>query len=112
MLAKVRSDGGDPGRAAEAWRERRELHHGDLYARKMEAYALRKAGQLDRAAGLFRSCLMDDPEDLVLFRTYVHLQRRQRGALDELRESLEQLVPVAGSRRGAVYGELRKLGPA
>lgn len=52
VLAKVRSDGGDPGRAAEAWRERRELHHGDLYARKMEAYALRKAGQLDRAAGL------------------------------------------------------------
>jgi tetratricopeptide (TPR) repeat protein len=111
VLARVRSDGGDPGRAAEVWRERRERHPGDLYAREMEAYALRKAGQLDRAAGLFRACLMDDPENLILFRTYVHLQR-QRGALDELRESLEQLIPVAGSRRGAVYGELRKLGPA
>jgi predicted Zn-dependent protease len=107
VLAKVRSDSGDPARAAEAWRERRELHPGDLFARKMEAYALRKAGQLDRAAGLFRACVMDDPDDLVLFRTYIHLQY-QRGALAELRESLEPLLPVAGSRRGAVYGELRK----
>ena len=109
VLARLRSEGGDEHRAAETWRERRE-QHGDPYARKMEAYALRRAGELEQAAALFRACLLEDPEDLVLFRTYVHLQN-SRGALDELRATLEQLIPVAGARRGAVYGELRKLGP-
>lgn len=110
VLAKLASDGGDPARAAEVWREIRDLHGGDLFARKQEAFALRKAGQLDRAAALFRACVMDDPHDIILFRTYIHLQY-ERGATAELRESLEQLLPVAGERRGAVYGELRKLGP-
>lgn len=110
VLAKLRSESGDDRQAAEAWGERRKLH-GDPFARKMEAYALRKAGDLEQAAALFRVCLLADPEDLILFRTYVHLQR-SRGALDELRSTLEELVPLAGSRRGAVYGELRKLGPA
>lgn len=108
VLAKVAADAGHPDRAAEVWRERSELAGGDRYARRMEAYALRKAGQLDRAAGLFRSCLLEEPHDVILFTTYLHLQR-ERGALDELRQTLEQLLPVAGSRRGAVYGELRKL---
>jgi hypothetical protein len=46
-----------------------------------------------------------------LFQNFVRLQRK-RGELDELRATLEELVPLAGGRRGAVYGELRKLGPA
>ncbi|MEW6477664.1 MAG: tetratricopeptide repeat protein [Actinomycetota bacterium] len=111
VLAKVQADAGDPARAAEVWRERRERHEGDFFARKMEAYALRKAGQLDRAAPLFRGCVMEAPHDVILFQTYIRTQY-ERGALDELRHSLEELLPVAGSRRGAVYGELRKLGPA
>lgn len=110
VLARLRSESGDDRQAAEAWAARRKLH-GDPFARKMEAYALRKAGELEQAAALFRACLLADPEDLILFRTYVHLQRK-RGALDELRSTLEELVPLAGGRRGAVYGELRKLGPA
>lgn len=108
VLARLRSQEGDEHRAADSWRARRE-RHGDPYARKMEGYALRRAGELDQAAAVLRACLLEDPEDLVLFRTYVHLQR-SRGAIEELRATLEQLVPVAGSRRGAVYGELRKLG--
>ena len=51
---------------------------------------------------------MEDPADTVLFRTYIHLQRT-RGALDELRATLEELLPIAGDRQGAIYGELRKL---
>ena len=110
VLARLRSQGGDDRQAAEAWRASRTLH-GDLFSRKMEGYALRKAGELDEAAAVLRACLLEDPEDLVLFRTYIHLQR-SRGALDDLRATLEELVPRAGGRRGAVYGELRKLGPA
>lgn len=110
VLARLRSSAGDDRQAADTWAARRTLH-GDLFARKMEAYARRKAGDLEQAAALFRACLLEDPEDLILFRTFVHLQRR-RGALDELRSTLEELVPLAGGRRGAVYGELRKLGPA
>jgi hypothetical protein len=45
---------------------------------------------------------------VILFRTYVSLQR-QRGELDELRQTLQELLPIAGARKGAVYGELRKL---
>lgn len=108
VLARLRSKGGDEQAAADTWRARRE-QHGDPYARKMEAYALRRAGELDQAAALFRACLLEDPGDLVLFRTYVGMQHG-RGAIEELRETLEQMLPVAGARRGAVYGELRKLG--
>ena len=110
VLARLRTQGGDDRQAAETWGARRKLH-GDPYARKMEAYALRKAGDLEQAAVLFRACLLEDPEDLILFRTFVHLQR-SRGALDDLRSTLEELVPLAGGRRGAVFGELRKLGPS
>ena len=107
VLARLRSESGDDQRAAETWRARRE-QHGDLYARKMEAYALRRAGKVDPAAPLFRSCLLEDPQDVILYRTYVSMQH-QRGALDELRATLEEMLPIAGPRRGAVYGELRKL---
>jgi predicted Zn-dependent protease len=109
VLARLRSQRGDDESAAEAWGQQVEQHGSDLYARRMQGYSLRKAGRLDEAAPVLRACLMADPEDLILFRTYIHLQRR-RGALDELREALEELVSLAGSRRGAVYGELRKLG--
>ncbi|MDA8072348.1 MAG: tetratricopeptide repeat protein [Actinomycetota bacterium] len=107
VLARLRSEEGDHVAAASAWGERAE-RTGDLYARKMRGFALRRAGQLPEAAAVLGACLLDDPHDLVLFRTYVHLQRK-RGALDELRRTLEGLLPYAGSRRGAVYGELRKL---
>jgi tetratricopeptide (TPR) repeat protein len=111
VLARLRSESGDEQRAAEAWRQASELQGGDLYARKMEGYALRRAGKLEQAAAVLRECLLADPEDVILFRTYLHLQRR-RGAVDELRATLEALLPRAGSRRGPIYGELRKLGPA
>ena len=111
VLARLRSDRGDEQRAAEAWRQASELEGGDLYARKMEGYALRRAGKLEQAAAVLRECLLADPEDVILFRTYVHLERR-RGAVDDLRATLETLLPRAGSRRGPIYGELRKLGPA
>jgi tetratricopeptide (TPR) repeat protein len=107
VLAKLRSQEGNERGAADAWRSARDK--GSAYARKQEAYALRRAGSLDEAAALFRTCLLEDPEDLILMRTYVAMQTK-RGATDELRETLEQMLPVAGSRRGAVYGELRKLG--
>lgn len=110
VLAKLQSDSGDAGKAAATWRARRE-EHGDLWSRKMEGFTLRKAGQLAEAAGVMRACLMEDPSDVVLFKIYVRTER-ERGALDDLRSALEQLVLVAGARQGAVYAELRKLGPA
>jgi tetratricopeptide (TPR) repeat protein len=108
VLAQVRSQTGDEERAAEAWAVRRQRHGSDLFARKQEGFALRRAGKLGEAAAIMRLCLLEDPADKVLFRTFIHLQRA-RGALDELRATLEELLPVAGDRRGAVYGELRKL---
>ena len=108
VLARLQGQLGDQAAAASAWRSSRQ--GGDnLYAQKMEGYALRRAGQLDQAAALMHACLLRDPEDVILFRTYVRMQR-ERGALDELRRALSELLPVAGSRRGAVMGELRKLG--
>ncbi|MHB1848622.1 MAG: tetratricopeptide repeat protein [Acidimicrobiales bacterium] len=97
----------DEAAAAATWRRRAE-RTGDLYARKMLGFALRRAGNLDEAAGVLGSCLLEDPGNVILFRTYVHLQR-QRGALEELRHTLESMLPVAGPRRGAVYRELRRL---
>lgn len=107
VLARIRSERGDVEEAADTWAERAR-QHGDRYAHKMQGFALRRAGRLDEAAGVLSTCLLEDPEDLVLFRTYLHLQR-QRGAIEELRKTLEDLLPRAGARRGAVYGELRKL---
>jgi hypothetical protein len=74
----------------------------------MQGFALRKAGRLDEAASILGACLVETPDDLILFRTYVGLQR-SRGAIEELRQTLEQALPGAGSRRGAFFGELRKL---
>ena len=107
VVARLRSEAGDDDQAAETW-ETRALQHGDPFARKMYAFALRKAGRLDEAAPVLGRCLLDDPQNVILFRAYVHTQHA-RGAFDDLRSTLEALLPLAGSRRGAVYGELRKL---
>lgn len=107
LLARLRSQQGDEGAAAEAWRERVD-RQGDFYARKMQGFSLRRAGRLEEAAAVLGACVQERPHDLVLFRTYVHLQH-QRGALEELRRTLEAALPRAGSRRGAIFGELRKL---
>lgn len=107
VLARLRSQLGDEEGAAAAWRSS-QRSGGDLFARAQEGYALRRAGRLQEAAVLLRDVLLEDPGDVILFRTYVSLQR-QLGALDELQRTLQELLPIAGPRRGAVYGELRKL---
>ena len=109
VLAKLRSEQGDEADAARVWAQRAQT--GDLYARKQEGFALRKAGKLEEAAAVLRSCLAADPEDRYVFSSYVSLQR-ERGAWQELRVALEDALPRAGSRRGAFYGALRKLPPA
>jgi tetratricopeptide (TPR) repeat protein len=108
VLARLRSQLGDDAGAAAAWRSSRSSG-ADLFARAQEGYALRRAGRLAEAAVLLRDVLLQDPGDVILFKTYVSLQR-QLGALDELQQTLQELLPIAGRRRGAVYGELRKLG--
>jgi len=107
ILARLRSQQGDEEGAAAAWRARAGGDR-DLFARAQEGYALRRAGKLQEAAVLLRDVLLEDPSDVILFRTYVSLQR-QLGRLDELQQTLQELLPIAGPRRGAVYGELRKL---
>jgi tetratricopeptide (TPR) repeat protein len=109
VLARVKSELGDEAAAAETWGRSRRLQD-DLYAQKMEGYALRRAGDLVGAARVLGDSLIRDPQDVVLFRTYVSLQK-QRGAEEELERTLRELLPLAGERRGAVYGELRKLQP-
>lgn len=108
LLARLRSERQDDEGAARVWRQRAERHGGDAYARRMEGFALRRAGRLDEAAPLLRAALLADPESNVLFGTFVHLEHA-RGAHDELRETLEQLLPLAGARRGRIFAELRKL---
>jgi tetratricopeptide (TPR) repeat protein len=107
VLAKYRTEQGDVDKAAEAWRQRAE-QHGDAYARRMYGFALRKAGRMDEAAAVLGRCLVEDPHNLPVFRTYIQLQRK-RGAIEELRRTLEEALPGAGSRKGAIHGELKKL---
>ncbi|MDP9069692.1 MAG: tetratricopeptide repeat protein [Actinomycetota bacterium] len=109
VLARLRSQQGDEEEAARAWGQRARA--GDVFARKQEGFALRKAGKLEEAAAVLGPCLAADPEDRYVFSSYVSLQR-QRGAFEELRRTLEEALPRAGSRRGAFYGALRKLPPA
>jgi tetratricopeptide (TPR) repeat protein len=106
VLAKLRSDHGDNDAAAQAWGRRAK--EGDLFARKQEGFQLRKAGRLEEAAAVLGPCLLAEPEDQYVFSSYVSLQR-QRGAVDELRRTLEAALPRAGRRKGAYYGALRKL---
>lgn len=107
VLARLRSQLGDEAGAAAAWRSSRRSGD-DHFARAQEGYALRRAGRLQEASVLLHDVLLEDPADVILFRTYVSLQR-ELGAFEDLRQTLQELLPIAGARRGAVYGELRKL---
>ena len=109
VLAKLRSQDGDNEAAAKVWSERAKT--GDLYARTQEGFALRKAGKFDEAAAVLGPCLIADPENLYVFNCYVSVQKR-RGAIDELRRTLDQALPGAGRRQGAYFAALRKLPPA
>ena len=106
VLARLRSQHGDNAAAAKAWGQR--ARKGDLYARKQEGFQLRKAGRLAEAAAVLGPCLLAEPQDQYVFSSYVSLQR-QRGALDELRATLQAALPRAGRREGAYFGALRKL---
>ena len=106
VLAKLRGHHGDNDAAAEAWGRR--AREGDLFARKQEGFQLRKAGKLEEAAAVLGPCLLAEPADRYVFSSYVSLQH-ERGAVDELRRTLEAALPRAGSRKGAYYGALRKL---
>jgi tetratricopeptide (TPR) repeat protein len=108
VLARLRSQQGDQDAAAQAWG--RQAQAGDLFARKQQGFALRKAGRLHEAAAVLGPCLLADPEDRYVFSSYVSLQTK-RGAFEELRATLQDALPRAGSRRGAYYGALRKLPP-
>lgn len=107
VLARLRTDQGDPAGAATTWGDRAS-RTGDSYARKQQGFALSKAGKLDEAAAVLGPCLLADPDDMYVFRSYVSVQRR-RGALEELRRTLEDALPKANSRRGLYFGELRRL---
>jgi hypothetical protein len=106
VLAKLRSQHGDNDAAAQAWGRR--AREGDLFARKQEGFQLSKAGKLEEAAGVLVPCLLADPEDQYVFSSYVSVQRK-RGAVDELRRTLEAALPRAERRKGAYYAALRKL---
>ena len=111
LLARIQSELGDAAAAAASWRKSRSSRGGkggSAYALRMEGFALKKAGNLPEAASMLRESLMLEPENVIAFQGYVRLQR-ERGAVGELREALQELLPIAGSRRGAVHGELRKL---
>ena len=107
VLAKLRADQGDLDQAAEVW-AKTLASKGDAYSRRMYGFSLLKAGRADEAAAVLAHCLADDPANVIVFRNYVRLQHK-RGALGELRRTLEELLPRAGTRAGAFHGELRKL---
>jgi tetratricopeptide (TPR) repeat protein len=108
VLARLRRESGDDDAAAQAWSERAG-RTGDLFAREQAGFALRRAGRLDEAARVLGACLVDDPDNVILFRTYVRMQH-ERGALEDLRATLAAaLERVSARRRGAYLGQLRKL---
>src|SRR5579875_887127 len=107
LLAKLQKAMGRPEDAAETL-SRAVAMSGDLRSRKDYALTLKRAGRLDEAARALAQCLADDPEDQVVFTNYVKLQK-SRGALGELRATLEGLLPAAGKRYGAYLGELKKI---
>lgn len=111
VLARLRREGGDDDSAAAVWRDR-AARGGDLFSREQAGFALRRAGRLDEAAKVLGGCLVEDPDNIILFRTYVRMQH-ERGALDELKSTLEAgLERASARRRGAFFGELRKLADA
>ncbi len=108
VLARLRRESGDDEAAARAWAQR-AARTGDLFAREQAAFALRRAGQLDEAARALGACLVDDPDNIILFQTYVRMQR-ERDALEDLRTTLEAALGRASARRrGACLGQLRRL---
>jgi tetratricopeptide (TPR) repeat protein len=109
VQARLRSQQGDQEAAARTWG--RQADAGNLFARKQQGFALRRAGRLEEAAAVLAACLLTEPEDRYVFSSYVSLQMK-RGAFEELRATLDAALPRAGSRRGAFYGALRKLPPA
>ena len=106
LLGRLQKDLGQLEKATETLG--RAVESGDSYSRSAYAFSLKKAGRLDEAAHALAQCLADDPADPVIFKNYVSLQT-QRGATDELRATLEELLPRAGARRGAFLGALKKL---
>jgi tetratricopeptide (TPR) repeat protein len=108
VLARLRRESGDDEAAAQAWSERAG-RTGDLFAREQAGFALRRAGRLEEAAKLLGACLVEDPDNIILFRTYIRMQH-ERDALDDLRATLEAALDRASAaRRGAYLGQLRKL---
>lgn len=108
VLARLRRESGDDEAAARAWSERAG-RTGDLFAREQAGFALRRAGRLDEAARALGSCLVDDADNVILFRTYVRMQH-ERGAIEDLRATLAAALERASARRrGAYLGQLRKL---
>jgi Tfp pilus assembly protein PilF len=107
LLAKAHKDEGDMDQAAQEWAKLSSTT-GSAYSRRMYAFSLLKAGHYDVAASALARCLADDPANVVVFRNYINLQKK-RGAIEELRRTLEELLPRAGGRAGAFHGELRKL---
>jgi tetratricopeptide (TPR) repeat protein len=107
LLARLRAGEGELDQAVEVW-AKRVASRGDAYSRRMYAFSLLKAGRPEEAAPALAQCLADDPANLIVFRTYVNLQRK-RQALGELRKTLEELLPRAAHRAGAYHGELKKL---
>ena len=110
VLARLQREGGDDEAAARVWAQR-AARTGDLFAREQAAFALRRAGRLDEAARALGACLVDDPDNVILFRTYVRMQH-ERHALEDLRATLEAALERASARRrGAYLGQLRRLSP-
>jgi tetratricopeptide (TPR) repeat protein len=110
LLAKLQDARGELDKAAET-RAKAVEASGDAFSRAAYAFSLKKAGRLDEAARALAECLADDPTDPVIYKNYVALQKT-RGALAELRSTLEELLPRAGERHGAYMGQLKKLPPA
>jgi tetratricopeptide (TPR) repeat protein len=106
LLGKLQKDEGDLDKAAKTLAQ--AVQSGDAYSRSAYAFSLKTAGRLDEAARALAQCLADDPADPVIFRHYVSLQK-ERDALEELRSTLEELLPRAGERRGAFLGALKTL---
>jgi tetratricopeptide (TPR) repeat protein len=108
VLARLRGESGDDEAAARTWSERAG-RTGDLFAREQAGFALRRAGRLADAAQTLGACLVEDPDNVILFRTYVRMQH-ERGALEDLRATLGAALDRASARRrGAYLGQLRKL---
>ncbi|HET7487985.1 MAG TPA: tetratricopeptide repeat protein [Acidimicrobiales bacterium] len=107
VLARLRREAGDDEAAAEVWGE--AARTGAPSARRQHGYALRRAGKLDEAAAVLGACLVEQPDDVILFKTYVGLQQK-RGDHAGLRSTLEAALPRAGAgRKGAFHAALKKI---